>query len=229
MCDFLMKIFNYSGSPAPGAGVSGGGVGGFSPSSATGVSVTALALVPLGLVAISVFPPFDKPRTKPAVCVIFAEDPEVMSLNDDVTLMRTKRSLMKQLQESVRRNYRRPSVLSIAWQSLLGKVRTTGNAIKRVKDEAMCAKTRLRVMKMKLKDYFRKRHQKTHNNHLSKHHKKKKLQDKIMNSMDDCFDDMPEPMYGFKAKVTLADKSPCVFGSSCFPGKDSDLSKRISE
>ena len=33
--------------------------------------------------------------------------------------------------------------------------------------------------------------------------------------MDDCFDDLEEPTYGFRAKVTLVENSPCILGSTC--------------
>jgi hypothetical protein len=34
-------------------------------------------------------------------------------------------------------------------------------------------------------------------------------------SMDDCYDDMEEPLYGFRTKVTLAENSPCTLGTTC--------------
>ena len=36
-----------------------------------------------------------------------------------------------------------------------------------------------------------------------------------IDSLDDCFDDLEEPTYGFRAKVTLVENSPCVLGSTC--------------
>ena len=39
--------------------------------------ISALALVPVGLTAIAVFPPYNTPRTVPAVSVIFAENPNI--------------------------------------------------------------------------------------------------------------------------------------------------------
>jgi hypothetical protein len=122
------------------------------------------------------------------------------------------------------------------WQFLLGKVRTTGNTIKRVKDEAMCAKTRLRVLKMKLKNYFAKNKKKNSKNqpdyqqlNIPRRRKRQTRRRKIMNSMDDCFDDMPEPKYGFKTKVTLAENIPCVLGSTCGISGEARLKKRMSE
>lgn len=235
----MNQLNNILGSATPGSGGGGGGGGGggFSPAAASGASVAALALVPAGLVAIAVFPPYESPRTKPAVSVIFAEDPEVMMLNDDVTLMRTKRSLMNHMKRNLKRNYRRPSVFYGVWQFLLGKVRTTGNTIKRVKDEAMCAKTRLRVLKMKLKNYYarkKKKESKIKNsyregNNIPRRRKRQVRRKKIMNSMDDCFSDMPEPKYGFKTKVTVVENAPCVLGSTCGVREGSRLRKRMAE
>ena len=36
-----------------------------------------------------------------------------------------------------------------------------------------------------------------------------------INSMDDCFSDMQEPLYGFITKVTLVDNEPCELGVTC--------------
>ena len=33
--------------------------------------------------------------------------------------------------------------------------------------------------------------------------------------MDDCFEDMQEPLYGFRTKVTLTENSPCELGVTC--------------
>ena len=58
------------GSPAPGS-VGGGG----SPNVvANPVAASAVALVPAGLTAVAVFPPFETPRTLPAIAVIFSEE-----------------------------------------------------------------------------------------------------------------------------------------------------------
>jgi len=67
-----------AGNAAP--GVPGGGappsaVGALAPSSQT--LATALSLVPLGLTPIAVFPPYNTPRTIPAISVIFSEDPNI--------------------------------------------------------------------------------------------------------------------------------------------------------
>ena len=67
-----------TGNAAPGA-VGGGAppsaVGALAPSSQT--LATALSLVPPGLTAIAVFPPYNTPRTIPAISVIFSEDPNI--------------------------------------------------------------------------------------------------------------------------------------------------------
>jgi hypothetical protein len=36
-----------------------------------------------------------------------------------------------------------------------------------------------------------------------------------IDSLDDCFDDLEEPSYGFRVKVTLVENSPCILGSTC--------------
>ena len=58
-----------------GGGASPSAVGVLAPSTQT--LATALSLVPLGLTPIAVFPPYDTPRTIPAVSVIFSEDPNI--------------------------------------------------------------------------------------------------------------------------------------------------------
>ena len=71
-------MWYITGNAAPGA-VGGGAlpsvVGDFAPSSQT--LATALSLVPPGLTAIAVFPPYNTPRTIPAISVIFSEDPNI--------------------------------------------------------------------------------------------------------------------------------------------------------
>ena len=36
-----------------------------------------------------------------------------------------------------------------------------------------------------------------------------------VNSREDCFNDIPEPLYGFRTKVTLVDNEPCELGVTC--------------
>ena len=58
------------GSPAPGSPGGGG-----SPNVVGNpVAASAVALVPAGLTAVAVFPPFETPRTLPAIAVIFSEE-----------------------------------------------------------------------------------------------------------------------------------------------------------
>ena len=69
-------VFIFSGNIPPGS--PGGGApptpgGGASPQTLK----TAIGLVPAGLLTIAVFPPYVKPRTVPAVSVIFAENPNI--------------------------------------------------------------------------------------------------------------------------------------------------------
>ena len=44
---------------------------------------------------------------------------------------------------------------------------------------------------------------------------------KVNYSAEDCFNDMPEPLYGFVTKVTLVDNEPCELGVTC----DQDANK----
>ena len=36
-----------------------------------------------------------------------------------------------------------------------------------------------------------------------------------VNSMEDCFNNIQEPLYGFRTKVTLVDNEPCELGVTC--------------
>ena len=69
---------HFIGNPAPGT-LGGGaspsvvGAGAATPQTLA----TALTLVPPGLNPIAVFPPYNTPRTIPAVSVIFSEDPNI--------------------------------------------------------------------------------------------------------------------------------------------------------
>ena len=59
------------GSPAPGTP----GGGGLPNIQANPSASQAVSLVPFGLTPVAVFPPFDTPRTLPAIAVIFSEAP----------------------------------------------------------------------------------------------------------------------------------------------------------
>lgn len=48
-----------------------------------------------------------------------------------------------------------------------------------------------------------------------------------IDSLDDCFDDLEEPLYGFRVQVTLAENSPCILGSTC--RVNPDFAKRSSD
>ena len=60
------------GGGAPPTAILGGGV-----IASPQTLISALGLVPVGLTAIAVFPPYNTPRTVPAVSVIFAENPNI--------------------------------------------------------------------------------------------------------------------------------------------------------
>ena len=50
-----------------------------------------------------------------------------------------------------------------------------------------------------------------------------------VDSLDDCFDDLEEPTYGFRAKVTLVENSPCILGSTCRGTPASDFFAKRSD
>jgi len=209
----------FTGTPQAGTP---GGIGGQFPSSSS-EGVAALLLVPAGLVPVAIFPPYATPRTKPAVSVIFAEDPNILSLNSNANgLIRQKRSLVKHMKEIMRRNYRRPSVFTTVWNVLLSTVNFAGRSAIRAANEAICAKLKLRLLKSSLKNAFAKKHSRnvTSTESTSQQNKEyyynKKNSLEIVNSLDDCYPGMPEPLYGFRTKIFLTENSPCDYGTTCY-------------
>jgi hypothetical protein len=101
-----MPIVNSQGVPPgnPSPGTPGGGA---PPNVNTPNGIAALALVPLGTLPVAIFPPYATPRTRPAVSVIFAESPEIISMNRAMT--RFKRSLFRR--PGFRRSQRKMSYL----------------------------------------------------------------------------------------------------------------------
>lgn len=128
--------FQEPGSAPPGSPLVGSFGGGGSPrDSQISTSSLSLVLVPLGLLAVAVFPPFESPRTFPAVGVIFSEPRNVegtvlIRKRETLTLYRgiKKRSLWQDRNDfpthseiahalkSVNSNKR--SVLTKAWTTL---------------------------------------------------------------------------------------------------------------
>ena len=78
------------------------------------------------------------------------------------------------------------------------------NKFDEIYDAVRCIKTRLIVLlkgvKMKEKRKGRPR---------------KQSYDHEINSMDDCFNDMDEPKYGFVCRIRLVEDQPCVLGVTC--------------
>jgi len=66
----------------------------------------------------------------------------------------------------------------------------------------------------------------SYNNYYSNYDNNIRQKRKV-DSLDDCFDDLEEPTYGFRAKVTLAENSPCILGSTC--RGNPDFAKRSSD
>ena len=67
----------------------------------------------------------------------------------------------------------------------------------------------------------------SYNNNYYSNYNNNIQQKRKVDSLDDCFDDLEEPTYGFRAKVTLAENSPCILGSTC--RGNPDFAKRSFE
>jgi hypothetical protein len=105
-----MPLVTQNGIP-PGNPQPGTPGGGAPPNINTQTGLQALALVPLGTLPVAIFPPYATPRTKPAVSVIFAEDPSLIAMNK--ALMRFKRSIHRTFFRSgLRRSQRRSSYVA---------------------------------------------------------------------------------------------------------------------
>ena len=109
-----LPLVNRNGIP-PGNPIPGTPVGGSLPTTNSNTSQEALDLVPPGTIPVSIFPPYASPRTRPAVSVIFAEDPRIISVNE--ALFRFKRSLSR---NSKRRSKKRKPLM---FKTFFGKSR----------------------------------------------------------------------------------------------------------
>jgi hypothetical protein len=90
-----LPLVNENGIP-PGNPRPGTPGGGSFPTTNSDTSQQALALVPAGTIPVAIFPPDARPRTRPAVSVIFAENPRMISINN--VLVRLRRSLTRNSQ-----------------------------------------------------------------------------------------------------------------------------------
>ncbi len=200
------------GNPQPGEPGGGGSPGDFTNPSAA----EAIALVPAGLTPVAVFPPFATPRTVPAVAVIFSEDP--------ATVRRRKREIDRK--HGRRRPYSSGGNVGIPlFQRLWKNIRCIRPRLAR-----MFARPRPQTSDLgyyhypgyyNRRSYFddiRNRIRKRDTTHYYSpyggyvsHY----VEDYTVDSADDCFDDIDEPLYGWRVRVTLKENEPCVLNSTC--------------
>jgi hypothetical protein len=156
---------------------------------------------------VAVFPHFHTPRTRKAICVIFAEDENILEKN--LRLTRFKRSLTR---HPWRRSHRRSTYLSSQVEKYSYPRR---NKLSEIYDAVRCIKTRLIVLLRDVKSKEKRKGKKP----------RKDGYDHEINSMDDCFNDMDEPRYGFVCRVRLVEDQPCVLGVTCrgVPDDEDDL------
>ena len=182
--------------------------GGGLPQGRSVITRLALSLVPGGKTPVAVFPPFHSPRTRKAVCVIFAEDSNNENHSYSSGYIRFKRSMSR---SHLRRKQRRPSFLSRQLRQLNYKLKEASESLMTV---LKC--TRATIQRIFSGGKQRIRQQRTS--------RRDKYDDEV-NSFDDCFDDLEEPRYGFVCRVRLVENQPCVLGSTCrgVPDEDNDL------
>ena len=189
-----------AGTIPPGNPLPGTAGGGAPPVATTPEAAAALALVPPGLTPVAVFPPFASPRTFPTVSVIFAEAAPVRRRRRRFRRSTWVRYLWNRLQRSHRRR------LSTA-QFVSSSVRSSFRDLKK---KMTCFRARLarsfnllRVGDngaMRGAPTFKRQHPKANPPAVT---------------LDQCFDDIPEPKFGFASKVTIVNDQPCVLDVTC--------------
>jgi hypothetical protein len=191
----------------PGNALVGWPGGGGLPHGISLITKLSCLLVPEGKTPVSVFPPFNSPRTRKAVCVIFAEDENIHNLNNEV--IRFKRALVR---NHLRRKQRSSKFL---YRQFRKANYFLDKKTAHVRDSMKCLKAQI----MRLFKGGKKRR---------KYHKEKfrknRYDDEII-SFDDCFEDVGEPRYGFICRVRLVENLPCVLGVTCqgVPDDEDDL------
>ncbi len=199
-----MLIMNPAAQPTlpgqapPGAiqpGTPGGG--GLPTDTSIPTLAQSLALVPLGLQAVSVFPPWVTPRTFPATGVIFSEGPVVPR----------KKRWISSLADT-RKGHRH--ALSTGEESFISRIgRGLRRFFKKLGNNIRCLGPRL------TRKFGRKASSATHFSGYYGRKKRDQYEIEEVDSYDDCFDDISEPLYGWRVKVTLIDDEPCEEGISC--------------
>ena len=156
----------------------------------------AVALVPVGLNAIAVFPPYNTPRTVPAISVIFAENPVIG--NFSMILNSTINEFFSGPDDNIRKKRSENGYFHGKMAQFIKNFR--------------CLKARLRYRSSKKNV--------PHAYHYGKR--------EVVNSLDDCFDFIGEPLYGFR---TLISTGKFCFGNdfNCLQSSSIGIQARQTE
>ena len=175
------------GNPEPGTPGGGG---------APNTLPEAVALVPVGLNAIAVFPPYNTPRTVPAISVIFAENPAIG--NFSMILNSTINEFFSGPDDNIRKKRSENGYFHGKMAQFIKNFR--------------CLKARLRYRSTKKNV--------PHAYHYGKR--------EVVNSLDDCFDFIGEPLYGFR---TLISTEKFCFGNdfNCLQSSSIGIQARQTE
>ena len=192
-----LPIVTSQGIP-PGNDVVGCPWGGGLPQGRSMIMRLALTLVPAGKTPVAVFPPFHKPRTRKAVCVIFAEGNGDESHSHRSVYSRFKRSMTRR---HLRRKQRGTSFLSRQLKQMNYKLKETKHSLMTV---LKCMRATIRRLLSGGK----------HRRRLYRSYKRSGYNNEV-NSFDDCFNDVDEPRYGYACRVRLVENQPCVLGVTC--------------
>jgi hypothetical protein len=170
----------------------------------------AISLVPAGLLPVAVFPPFVKPRTIPAVAVIFSETPPGPGAT---AIGKRKKRWINRMFKARQGHYSdgRPSMMSRIARSLDRAVKTFQNRVR-------CLGPRL-TRRFGRRVYNHALEQMGYYNQYDSFQRRSSgyydYYDPEVNSLDDCFDDVSEPLYGFRVQVMLKEDEPCVLNETC--------------
>ena len=163
-----MTAFSTPGSVPSGAPAVGTPGGGGFPTTPSPTLDASLALLPAGLTPVSVFPPFLNPRTVPAVGVIFREPP---------VLVRKKRgSTLNNLIHEVKK----------LWAKFQKRLQCVGPTLTRKFSRKSRRVSRRRLIPFQ---YYKRRNKRDLDS-------VEKEEDFILETVEDCFDDVPKPRFG---------------------------------
>lgn len=237
------------------AGAAGGG--GLPTDFTISTAALSLALVPLGLAALAIFPPFARPRTVPAVAVIFSEARNTTNTIKKREIRRLYKMIHKRSSDSYsdsefwigetkiglpsfseikyalqEKQPKTVKFLTKAWNSLSrfrvwiartmyknlpGRMKTLVKKFGRV--EALLHK-KLACIEPRLKRQYGTLVYPQGLTIKAIEEKKENFWDFVNNGnaedvhveyIQDCFDDMERPQFGWRAKVTVMKNEPCEF------------------